>query len=112
MDEIITDNKLTWDACSNDVFGFCANHPFHEYQLDNYLSIRKLQNAKDNQNIHPATESLVVALTDLCSRDNSNRLKIVIAIPICSHNLENIFERVLKCIVKTVPRINQYVYVM
>ena len=66
-----------------------------------------MQNAKDNQNIHPATESLVVALTDLCSRDNSNRLKIVIAIPICSHKLENIFERVLKCIVNTVPRINQ-----
>ncbi len=49
MDEIITVDKLTWDACSNDVFGFCANHPFHEYQLDNYLSIRKLQNAGDKK---------------------------------------------------------------
>ena len=75
-------------------------NPFHEYQLDNYLSIRKLQNARGNQNIHPATESLVVALIDLCSEDNSNRLKIVIDIPICSHKLENIFERVLKCMEK------------
>ena len=73
-------------------------NPFHEYQLDNYLSIRKLQNAGDNQNIHPATESLVVVLTDLCCEDNSNRLKIVIAILesddfkfiISEHNLTDI----------------------
>ncbi len=49
----------------------------------------------------------MVALTDSCSEDNINRLKIVITISICSHKLESIFERVLKCIVNTVPRINQ-----
>jgi len=63
MDEIITVNKLTWDNRSNDVFGLCANHPFISYQLDNFLSIRKLKKALDKGLIHPATESLVVAIT-------------------------------------------------
>jgi hypothetical protein len=62
MDEIITVNKLTWDNRSNDVFGLCANHPSISYQLDN-LSIRKLKKALDKGLIHPATESLVVAIT-------------------------------------------------
>ena len=31
---------------------------------------------------------------------------------ICSQNLENIFEMVLKCIVNTVPRINQFLAVI
>ena len=47
MDEIITVNKLTWGNLSNDVFGLCANHPFISYQLDNFLSIRKLKKALD-----------------------------------------------------------------
>jgi hypothetical protein len=51
MDEIITTNKITWDARSNDVLGFCANHPIESYQLDNYLSTRKLQEAIKNDNI-------------------------------------------------------------
>ncbi len=46
MDEIITTNKITWDARSNDVLGFCANHP-----IESYLSIRKLQEAIKNDNI-------------------------------------------------------------
>ena len=52
-----------WDNRSNDVFGLCANHPFISCQLDNFLSIRKLKKALDKGLIHPATESLVVAIT-------------------------------------------------
>ena len=73
MDEIITTNKITWDARSDDVLGFCANHPIESYQLDNYLSIRKLQEAIKNDNIHPATESLVVGLTDICDKKKQNQ---------------------------------------
>ena len=90
MDEIITVNKLTWDNRSNDVFGLCANHLFISYQLYNFLSIRKLKKALDEGLIYPVTESLVVAITDLC--DSKNKLEIVIAIPMCSHKLSEIFE--------------------
>jgi hypothetical protein len=49
-----------------------------------------LKKALDEGIIHPATESLVVAITDLC--DSKNKLEIVIAIPMCSHKLSEIFE--------------------
>lgn len=35
MDEIITYSKI---AKSNDVYGFCANHPIHSYLFANYLT--------------------------------------------------------------------------
>ena len=104
MDEIIIINKLTWDAQSNDIFGYCANHPIQCYQLNNYLSVRKMSEAMNNQSIHPATETLVVALTDMC--DKKNKIKIAIAIPICSHSLADILEKVIKHIYISVPKIN------
>jgi len=63
-----------------------------------------LKKALDEGTIHPATESSVVAITDLC--DSKNKLEIVIAIPICSHKLSEIFERVIRHIVYTVSKIN------
>ena len=45
-----------------------------------------MQEAIKNDNIHPATESLVVGLTDIC--DKKNKIKIVIAIKIIMIYLE------------------------
>ena len=47
MDEIITYTKLTWDAQSNDIFGFCANYPIDIYQFNTYLSLRKIKEEID-----------------------------------------------------------------
>jgi len=74
MDEIIKVNNFTWDNRSNDVFGLCANHLFISYQLYNFLSIRKLKKALDEGLIYPVTESLVVAITDLCDSKNTEHI--------------------------------------
>ena len=60
MDEIITYTKLTWDAQSNDIFGFCANHPIDSYQFNTYLSLRRIKEAIDTGVIHTAKEKIVI----------------------------------------------------
>ena len=59
MDEIITYTKLTWDAQSNDIFGFCANHPIDSYQFNTYLSLRRIKEAMDTGVIYPAKDRIL-----------------------------------------------------
>ena len=63
MNEIITYTKLTWDAHSNDIFDFCANHPIDSYQFNTYISLRRIEEAMDTDVIYPAKNRIVISMS-------------------------------------------------
>ena len=94
MDEIIITPRIRWDSKTNDVTGFCFNHKINNYKLNSYLDISELKESMITEEIHHATEALVICITHF-STDLVSKTVPILVIPICSHKLVDILEKVI-----------------
>ncbi len=83
---------MRWSSTNNEIVGTCSNHQFNfsRYQVNSHVDVEEMKEALNDGDIHVSTEALVITMLFLDIPKDIP--KVVLLLPICSHDCISILE--------------------
>ena len=104
--EFRINQKLRWNCNSNEIVGLCYNHKccLQSVQFDSWLVLNEIKAQLDSNNIHIATEALIISIGQISAGDIIP--KPILIIPICNHTNTCMLNEILPKIVDGFKELN------